>query len=121
VLSQPDSARSNSERTDNILELMFRLMEYRNQEIRQRLEKVGSAASMLHLVCAASHLSLCEGCSGNVLEIGAYIGGSTVAAAFGARESGTQKKISSIEAGGQLKHFGHQAGTSSRKLRAWLA
>src|SRR5205085_7183305 len=41
----------------------------------------------------------------NILEIGPYIGGSTVAAAFGARESATSKKIVSIEAGGRLKHF----------------
>jgi predicted O-methyltransferase YrrM len=42
---------------------------------------------------------------GDVLEIGPYIGGSTIAAAFGARESGEAKKIISIEAGGRLKHF----------------
>jgi predicted O-methyltransferase YrrM len=42
---------------------------------------------------------------GNILEIGPYIGGSTIAAAFGVRDSGTPKKIVSIEAGGHLKHF----------------
>jgi predicted O-methyltransferase YrrM len=56
-------------------------MEYRNQEIRHRLEKVGRAASMLHL------------------------GGSTIAAATGARESGKAKKIISVEPRGRLKHF----------------
>jgi len=43
--------------------------------------------------------------AGNVLEIGPYVGGSTIAAAFGARESGTQKKIITIEVGGSVKHF----------------
>ena len=42
---------------------------------------------------------------GNILEIGPYVGGSTIAAAFGARESGVRKKIVSIEAGGSVKHF----------------
>ena len=32
--------------------------------------------------------------TGNILEIGPYIGGSTIAAAIGARESGTPKKSS---------------------------
>jgi predicted O-methyltransferase YrrM len=43
--------------------------------------------------------------TGNILEIGPYIGGSTIAAAFGARESGARKKIISVEAGGSVKHF----------------
>mgnify|MGYP003694127677 CR=1 FL=1 len=40
-----------------------------------------------------------------MLEIGPYVGGSTIAAAFGARESGMQKKIITIEAGGSVKTF----------------
>ena len=43
--------------------------------------------------------------TGNILEIGPYIGGSTIAAAIGARESGRANKIISIEIGGRLKHF----------------
>ena len=42
VLSQSDSARANSGHTNQILELMYRLMEYRHQEIRHRLGKVAS-------------------------------------------------------------------------------
>src|SRR5213076_2360430 len=83
---------------------MYRLMEYRNQEIRHRLEKVGRAASMLHLDVLLLIYHFAKIGSGNILEIGPYIGGSTIAAAFGARESGTPKKIISVEAGGRLKH-----------------
>ena len=101
MLSQPDSARANSAHTNQILELMYRLMEYRDQEIRHRLAKV---ASMLHLdvLLLIYHFAKCG--TGNILEIGPYIGGSTIAAAIGARESGKAKKIISIEIGGRLKH-----------------
>ena len=104
MLSQPDSARANSVHTDQVIELMYRLMEYRNQEIRHRLEKVGRAASMLHLDVLLLIYHFAKFGSGNILEIGPYIGGSTIAAAFGARESGTPKKIISVEAGGRLEH-----------------
>src|SRR5436189_2963703 len=98
------SARANSVHADQIIELMYRLMEYRNQEIRHRLEKVGRAASMLHLDVLLLIYHFAKFGSGNILEIGPYIGGSTIAAAFGAGESGTPKKIISVEAGGRLKH-----------------
>jgi predicted O-methyltransferase YrrM len=40
---------------------------------------------------------------GNILEIGSFVGGSTIAAGLGARDSGRRKKITSIEPGGRLK------------------
>jgi len=104
VLSQLDSARVNSGRTNQILELMYRLMEYRHEEICHRLEKVGRAASMLHLDVLLLIYHFAKFGTGNILEIGPYIGGSTIAAAIGARESGKAKKIISIEIGGRLKH-----------------
>jgi len=84
--------------------LMYKLMEYRNQEIRQRLEKVGSAASMLHLDVLLIIYHFAKITPGNVLEISPYVGGSTIAAAFEACESVKRKKIISVEAGGRLKH-----------------
>src|SRR6266487_4618815 len=83
---------------------MHRLMAYRHEEIRHRLEKVGRVASMLHLDVLLLIYHFAKFGSGNILEIGPYIGGSTIAAAFGARESGTPKKIISVEAGGRLEH-----------------
>ncbi len=88
-----------------MLKLMYKLMEYRSHEVRRRLEKVGRAASMLHMDALLLIYHFARFGAGNILEIGPYIGGSTIAAAFGARESGARKKIVSIEAGGQLKHF----------------
>src|SRR5262245_64469038 len=43
-------------------------------------------------------------CSGAILEIGAFVGGATIAAAFGIRDSGQKKKLTSIEPGGSVKH-----------------
>jgi predicted O-methyltransferase YrrM len=101
---QRDSVLSEAVHTGDVIDLTYKLMEYRNQEIRHRLEKVGRAASMLHLDVLLLIYHFAKFTPGNVLEIGAYIGGSTVAAAFGARESDTRKKIISVEAGGRLKH-----------------
>src|SRR5438034_1481722 len=88
-----------------MLELMYKLMEYRSNEVRHRLEKVGREASMLHMDVLLLIYHFARSGAGNILEIGPYIGGSTIAAALGARESGTQKKIITIEAGGSVKHF----------------
>jgi predicted O-methyltransferase YrrM len=118
VLSQPDSARANSVHTDQVLELMYRLMEYRHQEIRHRLEKVGRAASMLHLDVLLLIYHFAKVAKGDVLEIGPYIGGSTIAAAMGARESGRAKRIISIEPGGRLKHFSLPTKNIFKDLRA---
>jgi predicted O-methyltransferase YrrM len=104
VLSQPDSVLSDSLHADEVLDLMYKLMEYRHQEIRHRLEKVGRAASMLHMDVLLLVYHFAKIAPGNILEIGAYIGGSTIAAAIGARESGRTKKFISIEPGGRLKH-----------------
>src|SRR5437870_209123 len=83
---------------------MYKLMEYRSQEIHHRLGKIGAATSMLHVDVLLLIYHFAKVAMGNILEIGPYIGGSTIAAAFGARESGTPKKIISVEAGGRLKH-----------------
>ena len=80
-------------------------MEYRSSEVRHRLEKVGRAASMLHMDVLLLIYHFARFGEGNILEIGPYMGGSTIAAAFGARESATPKKLVSIEAGGRLQHF----------------
>ena len=104
MLSSPDSALTNSAHADQILDLMSKLMDYRSQEVRHRLEKVCRAASMLHIDVLLLIYHFARVCAGNILEIGPYIGGSTIAAALGARESGTRKKIVTIEAGGRLKH-----------------
>jgi predicted O-methyltransferase YrrM len=104
-----------------MLELMYKLMEYRSHEIRHRLEKVGRAASMLHMDVLLLIYHFARFGPGNILEIGPYIGGSTIAAAFGVRDSGTRKKIVSIEAGGRLKHFRISSRNIIKDLKKNLA
>ena len=96
-------------------------MEYRSAEVRQRLEKVGREASMLHMDVLLLIYHFARFGAGNVLEIGPYVGGSTIAAAFGARESGTQKKIITVEAGGSVKHFRLSSRNIIKDLKKNLA
>src|SRR6266481_3426392 len=80
VLSQPTSHLSNSSHLNQVLELLRTLMEYRSAEVRQRLEKVGREASMLHMDVLLLIYHFARYGAGNVLEIGPYVGGSTIAA-----------------------------------------
>ena len=121
VLSQPASQLSNPSHLNQVLELLRTLMEYRSAEVRQRLEKVGREASMLHMDVLLLIYHFARFGAGNVLEIGPYIGGSTIAAAFGAREVGTQKKVITIEAGGSLKHFRLSSRNIIKDLKKNLA
>jgi predicted O-methyltransferase YrrM len=121
VLSQSTSQVTNSSHLNQVLELLRTLMEYRSADVRHRLEKVGREASMLHMDVLLLIYHFARFGAGNVLEIGPYIGGSTIAAAFGARESGTQKKIITIEAGGSLKHFRLSSRNIIKDLKKNLA
>jgi len=42
--------------------------------------------------------------AGNVLEVGSYVGGATIAMAMGVRDSGEEKRIISIERGCRVEH-----------------
>jgi phosphinothricin acetyltransferase len=86
------------------LNLMHTLMEYRQEPIHSKLLKIRDKYSMLHLDVLILIYHFAKICSGNILEIGAFVGGATIAAAFGVRDSGTRKKIITIEPGGSVKH-----------------
>jgi predicted O-methyltransferase YrrM len=115
------NAVSTSAHLNEVLELLRTLMEYRSSDVRQRLEKVGRAASMLHMDVLLLIYHFARFSEGNILEIGPYIGGSTVAAAYGGRESAGPKKIVSIEAGGRLKHFRLSSRNIIKDLKKNLA
>ncbi len=58
---------------------------------------------MLHLdVLVLAHY-LGRVCEGHILEIGSFVGGSTIATALGVRASGRAKSFISIEPGGRLR------------------
>ena len=92
VASQPNLAVSTAAHLAQVLELLGKPVEYRSSEVRHRLEKVGRAASMLHMDVLLPIYHFARSSPGNIMEIGPYVGGSTIAAAFGARESGMQEK-----------------------------
>ena len=121
VVSEANSAVGTAAHLNQLLELLRKLMEYRSDEVRHRLEKVGRAASMLHMDVLLLIYHFARFGAGKILEIGPYLGDPTIAAAFGARESGTQRKIVSIEAGGSLKHFRLSSGNIIKDLKKNLA
>jgi cephalosporin hydroxylase len=79
-------------------------MEYRHKPIHSELLKIRDRYSMLHLDALLLIYHFARICSGNILEIGAFVGGATIAAAFGLRDSGKQKALIAIEPGGSVKH-----------------
>jgi L-amino acid N-acyltransferase YncA/predicted O-methyltransferase YrrM len=85
-------------------ELMHTLMQYRQQPIHGELDKIRKKYSMLHLDVLLLIYHFAKICSGQILEIGAYLGGATIAAARGMRDSGKRKTLIAVEQGGRLKH-----------------
>jgi predicted O-methyltransferase YrrM len=86
------------------LHLMHTLMEYRHKSIHSELLKIRNKYSMLHLDVLILVYHFAKISSGAILEIGAFVGGATIAAAFGIRDSGQKKKLITIEPGGSVKH-----------------
>jgi hypothetical protein len=86
------------------LDLMHTLMEYRHEPIHSTLLKIRDRYSMLHLDVLILIYHFAKICSGAILEIGAFVGGATIAAAFGVRDSGQKKKLIAIEPGGSVRH-----------------
>jgi phosphinothricin acetyltransferase len=86
------------------LNLMHTLMQYRHEPIHSELLKIRDKYSMLHLDVLILIYHFAKICAGHILEIGAFVGGATIAAAFGMRDSGQKKKLITIEPGGSVKH-----------------
>ncbi|MFN2541809.1 MAG: class I SAM-dependent methyltransferase [Chthoniobacterales bacterium] len=93
---------SNRQLTD-CFELMRTLVRCRQEPIQGELGKIRKL-SMLHLDVLFLIYQFAKTCPGHVLEIGAFLGGGTMAAALGVRDSATQKTFIAIEPGGSLKH-----------------
>ena len=89
---------------NDVFELMHTLMKYRHEPIHGDLDKIRKKYSMLHLDVLLLIYHFARICSGQILEIGAFLGGATIAAARGVRDSGINKTLIAIEQGGSLKH-----------------
>src|SRR6266566_5972472 len=94
----------NDSQLNECLNLMHTLMQYRQEPIHSQLLKIRDKYSMLHLDVLILIYHFAKICFGQILEIGAFVGGATIAAALGIRDSGQPKKLFAIEPGGSLKH-----------------
>ena len=103
ALHEPGFAGSDSQ-LNECLNLMHTLMHYRQEPIHAQLLKIRDKYSMLHLDVLILIYHFAKICSGSILEIGAFVGGATIAAASGVRDSRRQKKLIAIEPGGSVKH-----------------
>ena len=84
-------------------ELMQRLIEYRyDKPLHHQLMKAADYSMLAEDVLVLIY-HMAKVCDGGILEIGSFLGASTVAAGLGVRASGRSKKFLSIEIGGQLK------------------
>ena len=101
--------------------LMQAVAAYRHEPIHRRLEKFGKRESMVHLDVLVLTYHLARICRGSILEIGAFRGGTTVAAAWGGRDAREAKKLITIEPGGSLRK--HRLATRNilRSLKRNLA
>jgi predicted O-methyltransferase YrrM len=88
---------------DGSLELMQKLIEYRYQKALHHQLMKAADHSMLGIDVLVLIYHFAKVGKGDILEIGSFVGGSTIAAALGARDSGRPKKFISIEPGGQLR------------------
>jgi L-amino acid N-acyltransferase YncA len=104
LLAKSPVQSQTSNQLNECLKLMHTLMEYRHEPIHSKLLKIRDKYSMLHLDVLILVYHFAKICAGNILEIGAFVGGATIAAALGVRDSGTRKKLISIEPGGSVKH-----------------
>src|SRR5437660_1772945 len=103
TLQRTGSMSSNSQLND-CLNLMHTLMHYRQEPIHAELLKIRDNHSMLHLDVLILIYHFAKICLGQIVEVGAFVGGATIAAAFGVRDSGKRKALIAIEQGGSLKH-----------------
>ena len=103
IANLPVQSQTRNQLSDN-LSLMYLLMQYRHEPIHSKLLKIRDKYSMLHLDVLILIYHFAKICSGNILEIGAFVGGATIAAALGVRDSGKRKKLIAIEPGGSVKH-----------------
>jgi predicted O-methyltransferase YrrM len=103
------------------LALMEALIEYRQKPISNDLQQIRHKYSMLHLDVLTLLYYFAATSTGNVLEIGPYLGGSTMATALGIRTSAASRKFLSVEPGGRHQHHRLPSKDILRDLRKNLA
>src|SRR5205807_7121803 len=88
---------------EECLELMQKLIEYRYQKALHHQLMKAADYSMLHPDVLVLIYHMAKVSKGSILEIGSFLGASTVAAGLVVRDLGPAKNKISIETGGLLK------------------
>jgi predicted O-methyltransferase YrrM len=83
---------------------MRKLVEYRQQKALHHQLMKAADCSMLGIDAIVMLYHCAKVGVGDILEVGAYTGGATIAMAMGVRDSGAEKKIISIERGCRVDH-----------------
>jgi hypothetical protein len=83
---------------------MRKLIEYRQQKALHHQLMKAAECSMLGVDAIVMLYHCAKFSVGDILEVGSYIGGATIAMAMGVRDSGAEKKIISIERGCRVDH-----------------
>lgn len=94
----------NNTTLNDSLELMRKLIEYRQQKALHHKLMKAADCSMLGIDTLVILYHCAKGTVGDILEVGSYVGGATIAMAMGVRDSGAVKKIISIERGCRVDH-----------------
>jgi hypothetical protein len=93
-----------SANVDDCLDLMRKLIEYRHQKALHHQLMKAAECSMLGIDSLVMLYHFAKVSVGDILEVGSYVGGATIAMAIGVRDSGADKKIISIERGCRVDH-----------------
>jgi predicted O-methyltransferase YrrM len=94
---------NSGDQAAEVFELMERLIEYRyDKPLHHQIMKAADYSMLSEDVLVLIY-HMAKICDGSILEIGSFLGASTVAAAMGAEASGKSKPFISIEPGGALK------------------
>lgn len=85
-------------------ELSMLATQYRSAPIYQSFRDLNERLSMLHpdVLALLYHYGACA--SGQILELGPYVGGSTISLARGVKDANGSTRITSIEKGGRYEH-----------------
>ena len=121
VVTQPNSALSASAHVNQVIELLRKLMEYRNSDVRLRLEKVGQAASMLHMDVLLLIYHFASSAREMSLRLVLMSEDRRLPQRMARARIQCAEKIASIEAGGKLKHFRLSSSHIIKDLKKNLA
>jgi predicted O-methyltransferase YrrM len=106
---------------DESFELMRRLIEYRYQKALHHQLMKAADHSMLDIDVLVLIYHMAKTSDRGILEIGSFLGGSTIAAGLGVRDSGQTRRFISIEPGGRLKDHRLASKDIFRDLKKNLA